>query len=75
MPESPYHFQNFTCCISFQNDVQGEYLEGEILVETEPVRYELTGVELNRWRTRVTRDPRVLANYTMRNGAGKCLTL
>lgn len=52
-----------------EHDKEISYLEGEILVETEPTHYELTGVKFNLYRKRATRDPRFLAETILRNGA------
>lgn len=47
-------------------DVQ-EFSDGEVLVETEPVRYELTGLKFDLWRKRQVRKPRVLATNVLSN--------
>jgi hypothetical protein len=47
-------------------DVQ-EFSDGEVLVETEPVRYELTGLSFELWRRRQVRKPRVLATSVLQN--------
>lgn len=40
-----------------------------MLVETEPVRYELMGLQLDEWRKRVSRKSRVLATNVLSNAA------
>jgi hypothetical protein len=40
-----------------------------VLVETEPVRYELTGLKFDQWRRKVSRTPRVLASNVLSNAA------
>lgn len=51
-----------------QDGTEGSSFKGEILVETEPIRYELKAVKLNHARRRVEkRFPRVLGKATIRN--------
>jgi len=38
-------------------------------VETEPVRYELMGLQFDKWRKRVLKKPRVLASNVLSNAA------
>ena len=40
-----------------------------MLVETEPVRYELMGLQFEKWRKRELRKPRVLASNVLSNEA------
>jgi hypothetical protein len=42
-------------------------LDGEVLMETEPVRYELMGLQFEEWRKKVSRKPRVLATKVLSN--------
>jgi hypothetical protein len=43
------------------------FTDGEVLVETEPVRYELMGPQFDEWRKKVSRKPRVLATNVLSN--------
>lgn len=54
--------------ILFQNNEQKSTESGELLVETEPFRYELTAVKLN-WpkKRNIKYEPRVLAEATLTN--------
>jgi hypothetical protein len=47
-------------------DVQ-EFSDGEVLVEIEPLRYELTGLKFDLWRKRQERTPLVLATTVLSN--------
>ena len=38
-------------------------------METEPIKYELTGLKFDYWRIRVQRTPKVLATSVLRNDA------
>ncbi|XP_063972449.1 protein unzipped [Diachasmimorpha longicaudata] len=41
---------------------------GELLVETEPIYYELTSVKLNHWRTRIIKsEPKIIGQATISN--------
>lgn len=52
-----------------QDGVEREFDDGDVLVETEPVRYELSNVRLQLRRRRVTRrEVQVLATAQLRNG-------
>jgi hypothetical protein len=50
-----------------QNGDEEEFSDGEVLVETEPVRYELMSLKFDPWRTKVVRKPRVLATSVLSN--------
>nr|CAD7205185.1 unnamed protein product [Timema douglasi] len=52
-----------------QNNEEQDFTDGEVLVEIEPVRYELTGLKFNLWRKRLMRRLVTLTNNTLRNGA------
>ena len=41
-----------------------------MLVEIEPVRYELMDLQIDEWRKKVSRKPRVLASNVLSNAAG-----
>ena len=53
-----------------QNDKAAEFTDGELLVETEPERYELTVTSFNTKRQKVSRQHRVLGQTQLRNGNG-----
>lgn len=50
------------CSINFQ-----EYEDGEVLVEHEPIRYELRDIKKDKWRTSYNRDTRVLGTAVLAN--------
>lgn len=54
-------------CLIVQSGNVQEFSDGEVLVETEPVRYELTGLKFDLWRKRQSRKPRVLATSVLSN--------
>ncbi|XP_015118448.1 protein unzipped [Diachasma alloeum] len=48
--------------------LEGSTDSGELLVETEPIYYELTSVKLNHWRTRIIKsEPRIIGQATISN--------
>lgn len=51
------------------DEVERHYTDGQVLVETEPQSYELSGLKFNRWRNKVRRTPVVLAKGQLRNEA------
>lgn len=53
-----------------QNDEQLEYEDGEILVETEPIGYEVTGIKLDYSRKRSNQDSVVLGSVVLKNEYG-----
>lgn len=44
-----------------------EFEDGEILVETEPIRYELSSIKFDKFRERVSREPRILGQTVLKN--------
>lgn len=44
-----------------------EFEDGEILVETEPIRYELSSIKFDKFRERISREPRVLGQSVLKN--------
>lgn len=44
-----------------------EYEDGEVLVESEPTKYELRDIKKDKWRTSYNRDPRVLGTAVLAN--------
>ncbi|GAB0087731.1 Protein unzipped [Sergentomyia squamirostris] len=50
-----------------QGDHEVEYNDGEILVETEPVRYELRQIKMDKWRKQVARNTTELASTVLAN--------
>jgi hypothetical protein len=62
-PEAcPQHFFS-------QNGDDQHFSDGEVLVETEPVRYELMGLQFDEGRKRMLRKPQVLASNVLSNAA------
>lgn len=45
-----------------------EYEDGEVLVEHEPIRYELRDIKKDKFRTSLHPDPRVLGSRVLANG-------
>jgi hypothetical protein len=56
-----------------QNGKAQHFADGEVLVETEPVRYELMSLQFEEWRERVLRKPQVLASTVLSNAAATFL--
>lgn len=50
-----------------QGDREVEYNDGEILVETEPVRYELRQIKMDKFRTQIQRNTTELASTVLAN--------
>lgn len=50
-----------------EDGAEKEYEDGEILVETEPVRYEMEKVNMNKWRAKYQRENVVLGSTILRN--------
>jgi hypothetical protein len=50
-----------------QNGDKEEFSDGEVLVETEPVSYDLMSLKFDLGRRRVVRKPRVLATSVLSN--------
>lgn len=44
-----------------------EYEDGEILVEAEPIRYELRDIKKDKWRTQITPNETVLGSVVLSN--------
>lgn len=51
------------------------FSDGEVLVETEPIRYELANIKYNEVRRKVQRRPTVLATTILRNEEQRTVTL
>lgn len=52
-----------------------EYEEGEVLVEHEPIRYELRDIKKDKWRTSYGRDKRVLGTTILANSRDETNTI
>lgn len=46
---------------------QQEYEDGQILVEAEPIRYELRDIKIDKWRTQIIRNLTLLGSTTLAN--------
>lgn len=44
-----------------------EYEDGQILVEAEPIRYELRDIKTDKWRTQIFRNATLLGSTTLAN--------
>lgn len=54
-----------------QDEKEEEYEDGEVLIETEPIRYELNGIKFNEAKKVVNKSPVVLGEATLANNGNK----
>lgn len=60
--------KNSLCCCAIQDGNEGTADKGQVLVETEPIAYELNAVKLNNQRKTLTkREERILGQATIKN--------
>ncbi|KAG4078503.1 hypothetical protein HA402_009215 [Bradysia odoriphaga] len=50
-----------------EDRIENEYEDGQILVEAEPIRYELRDIKTDKWRTQVFRNATLLGSVTLAN--------
>lgn len=50
-----------------QSKVEESFTDGDVLVEIEPTRYELSNIKYNKIRRKIVRKPVVLATTILRN--------